>query len=209
MGSVWVPGCYLSDKSFAVISLLLPLARADSKKSLTPGRRSSSPPRKNAAATINAGARTPNRRTGPCRPEREMVQRGQALRLHQAGGRFERCLRAHLSSTRLRYEPRQDSTAPPQLHSVGLRQLFRGEAFYKFPEMSPTPPVLIRRIVHGVQAVSYHSYRGTRICIGCQGRREARPKGGAKYCHHGRGVRWSEEVGVRLGAAGAGNAGRA
>ena len=43
----------------------------------------------------------------------------------------------------------------------------------------------------------------------CQGRRETRPKGGAKYCHHGRGVRWSEEVGIRLGAAGAGNAGRA
>ena len=45
--------------------------------------------------------------------------------------------------------------------------------------------------------------------LNCQGRRETRPKGGAKYCHHGHGVRWSEEIGTRLGTAGAGNAGRA
>ena len=43
----------------------------------------------------------------------------------------------------------------------------------------------------------------------CQGRRETRPKGGAKHCHRGRGVRWSEGVGIRAWGGGAGNAGRA
>ena len=42
MGSVRLSGRYLSGKSVAVTSILLPLARADSKKSLNPDLRSSS-----------------------------------------------------------------------------------------------------------------------------------------------------------------------
>ena len=42
MGSVWLPGRYLSDKSVAVTSILLPLAQADSTKSSMPGRPPSS-----------------------------------------------------------------------------------------------------------------------------------------------------------------------